>query len=94
MCSKNGYQPNKEPLNRCNPLNCHNEKTKSFKYELGINVIINVSGESGKVKGRAQYLNNTDSYYIEYKTHLGVATNEWWDEDSISLAVSTPPKAE
>lgn len=54
-----------------------------FKYELGQNVTILVSGEYGEIIGRADYTNHTNMYQIRYKAADGRAVESWWDEDAL-----------
>ena len=54
-------------------------KAKTFKFELGDQVLITCSGETGTVIGRAQYLDSFDNFYVRYKSGIGVACQQWWD---------------
>ncbi len=51
-----------------------------FKFELGCNVVIAVSGESGAVIGRAEYDTGNLQYLVRYKCADGRAVEQWWDE--------------
>lgn len=55
-----------------------------FKFELGSNVTISVSGESGEVIGRAEYQISENSYYVRYKSADGRAVETWWNESALS----------
>ncbi len=55
----------------------------SFKHGLGQTVKISVSGETGHVKGRADYLNNCPAYLIHYQAADGRAVDRWFDESEI-----------
>lgn len=58
-----------------------------FKFELGQVVEVSISGEEGHVKGRAEYANMNDHYYIHYLTADGRGVDGWFDEGEISSAV-------
>lgn len=55
-----------------------------FQFKLNQQVTIATSGERGVVKGRAEYTNAANSYYVQYKAADGRACNSWWDEDALS----------
>ncbi len=57
----------------------------SFKFKHGDKVVITISGEQGEVKGRADYDNSCNSYWVRYKAADGQATSRWWDEDALEL---------
>ncbi|MBS9442481.1 hypothetical protein [Photorhabdus heterorhabditis] len=57
-----------------------------FKYKLGQAVKINISIEVGEVKGRAEYTNHINNYFISYRASDGRAAEGWFDEDEISSA--------
>ena len=54
-----------------------------FKFELGQLVTIAASGERGVVKGRGEYTNSANTYYLQYKAADGRACTVWWDEDAL-----------
>ncbi len=56
---------------------------KQFQFELGQQVAIAASGENGTIKGRAEYTNSANTYYLQYKAADGRATSAWWDEDAL-----------
>ena len=56
-----------------------------FKFELGQNVKITVSGEVGEVVGRADYSNSESGFYIRYKSADGRAVEEWWREQALEV---------
>lgn len=56
---------------------------KAFKFELGQQVEIKVSGESGEVIGRAEYADSENSYFLRYKDAQGMAREEWWREGAL-----------
>lgn len=51
-----------------------------FKFELGAEVTISVSGEYGTVIGRAEYPDSPNQYLILYKSSVGRAVEGWWSE--------------
>lgn len=57
-----------------------------FAFELNTTVVIKVSGETGTVFGRAEYLHHENSYYVEYKAADGTAKQEWWGESKLQAA--------
>ncbi|MBO6755693.1 MAG: hypothetical protein JJ902_05170 [Roseibium sp.] len=54
-----------------------------FKFDLKATVMLTVSGEVGKVVGRAQYTNSADQYFIRYQTADLRAVESWWSEDAL-----------
>lgn len=54
-----------------------------MKFDLGQEVTITASGESGKVIGRAEYMFSNPQYYIRYKCADGRAVEAWWAEDAL-----------
>jgi hypothetical protein len=58
----------------------------SFKFSLGSNVRLVVSGESGHVRGRAEYVSGEDSYLVHYKAADGRAVEAWWPESALESA--------
>ena len=56
----------------------------NFKFNLGQAVIIECSGETGQVVGRAQYLSGEQSYQVRYKAADGRAVEAWWGESALS----------
>lgn len=59
---------------------------KTFAHALGAQVSLKASGETGEVKGRAEYAHSENTYYIEYRTAQGVARTDWWSESSLTAA--------
>jgi hypothetical protein len=55
-----------------------------FKFELNQLVEISISGETGHIKGRAEYSNQGILYQIHYKTVDGRAEEKWFDEQDLS----------
>lgn len=58
----------------------------SFKFALEQVVQVSVSGEKGHVKGRAEYANMNNQYYIHYQAADSRAVNGWFDENELSPA--------
>lgn len=59
---------------------------KQFKFELGQEVVINVSAEVGTVRARSDSTTGADQYHVVYKSALGTACESWWTEDQLSAA--------
>lgn len=59
------------------------DSAPEFKFALGAEVVIAVSGEHGTVEGRAQYLNSEDNYFITYMDAQGRAQRDWWPESTL-----------
>lgn len=59
---------------------------KNFKFNLGQQVVIAASGETGEVTGRAEYATAECSYYVRYKAADGRATENWWTESALQAA--------
>ncbi|MGR3753246.1 hypothetical protein [Edwardsiella anguillarum] len=60
--------------------------TPAFKFDLNQMVNIRVSDEFGEVRGRAQYANAENQYYIHYRAADGRATSSWFDESLLVAA--------
>lgn len=55
-----------------------------MKFELNDQVVIECSGEQGKVIGRAEYASATEpSYFIRYKCGDGRGVESWWSESAL-----------
>ncbi|MBI0277292.1 hypothetical protein I6H07_22490 [Hafnia alvei] len=54
-----------------------------FKFNLGQQVTVKVSGETGTVEGRAEYIEEGNAYYIHYRAADGRAVNTWRAERHI-----------
>ncbi|OAT16767.1 phage protein [Buttiauxella gaviniae ATCC 51604] len=54
-----------------------------FKFGLNQLVEIAVSGEMGHIKGRGEYSNHINGYYVHYKAGDGRAVTSWFDENDI-----------
>ena len=55
-----------------------------MKYELDETVVIQASGESGEIIGRAEYSCAEPSYLLRYKCADGCAVENWWTETSLA----------
>lgn len=58
--------------------------TGKFTFELGQDVSIKSSGETGTVIGRAEYLHTENSYFIRYCAADGRAHEVWWGESALA----------
>lgn len=54
-----------------------------FKFALNQTVVIVVSGETGDIIGRAEYMCCNPSYLIRYKANDGRAVEAWWSEEAL-----------
>lgn len=59
-------------------------QASGFKYPLGAAVKITASGEAGTVRGRAEYLNSENNYYLHYVNARGVACSDWVAESLLT----------
>lgn len=64
-----------------------------FKFELGENVRIVVSGDvnigdEAKIIGRAEHLDTSDQYRLEYVSKDGIARECWWSERQLQPITS------
>ena len=55
-------------------------------FGLGDKVVIACSGETGKVVGYAQYLDNGDQCLVRYKAGDGRAVESWWPVSALEEA--------
>ena len=55
----------------------------AFEFDLGEKVRIEVSGETGEVRGRAEYSTSANNYLLRYCTNNGQAVENWWQEDAL-----------
>lgn len=55
----------------------------SFKFEMDSKVKIEMSGETGVIRGRAEYVIGENTYYIRYLANDGRAVSGWKDESEI-----------
>lgn len=56
---------------------------RKFKFDLGQQVMISVSGETGVVIGRAEFSESDNSYWVRYKDAQGMAREAWWSEGAL-----------
>ena len=56
-----------------------------YKFKLGQQASIAVSGETGQIIARAEYTTGTNSYLLRYKSADGRAVEAWWNEDAVAL---------
>jgi hypothetical protein len=57
--------------------------SESFKFQLGHEVTIEASGETGVVIGRAEYTTSQPSYLLRYRSADGRAVEAWWSESAL-----------
>ena len=58
------------------------ESTESvFTFNLGDSVELAMSGETGIVIGRAEYLEEAPAYLIRYKSADGRLVQSWWSKE-------------
>lgn len=62
-----------------------------FQFNLDEQVRFRVSGEEGKIIGRAEYSHMSNSYMVEYKDASGRARVEWWIEHSLESTAAESP---
>ena len=64
---------------------------KSFKFKHGISVKDAVTGFSGVITGRADYITGCNQYLVSAKSKgSGIGVLEWYDEDRIVLLKAKP----
>lgn len=61
-------------------------QTHAFDFALGAEVVIDASGEHGRVIGRAQYETSDDNYLIRYRDGSGSAVEQWWTRSALVTA--------
>ena len=54
-----------------------------FKFELGQKVKVSISGETGFIKGRAEYEDSPNQALIHYKAADGRAVDGWFQESEL-----------
>lgn len=57
-----------------------------FKYALNDKVEIEISGEKGKVFGRAEYIELTAQYWVKYKAADGRAVSNWFYSSDLVMS--------
>jgi hypothetical protein len=57
-----------------------------FKFNMGQTVKIAISGESGTVKGCAEYAATENNYLVLYKAADGRAVEHWWGESALEAS--------
>ena len=57
-----------------------NQTFQHADFEFGLNQVVRIkeSGETGTVKGRAEYTTSESSYFITFKAADGRAVRDWW----------------
>jgi hypothetical protein len=56
-----------------------------MKYQLTEEVLIEVSGEKGRIVGRGDYELSQPQYLIRYCAGDGRAVEQWWNESALRL---------
>jgi len=56
---------------------------RHFIFGLGDTATIAVSGETGTVIGRADYLENENNYLLIYQAADGRAVKQWWKQSEL-----------
>jgi len=59
---------------------------KDFQHEVGDKVVLIDSNENGTVIGRAEYLDDTPSYYVRYVDATGHQKQGWFNARDIKVA--------
>lgn len=59
-----------------------------LKFDLNDTVSITVSGETGTVIGRAEYVTMQPGYLVRYRSADGRAVEAWWNEDALEFLAS------
>lgn len=60
-----------------------------FTFNLNQEVVIKVSGERGRVEGRAEYVSDGDGYYIHYRAADGRSASRWFAEHQLDSVKSS-----
>lgn len=55
----------------------------SFKFQIGQQVKLSLSNETGQVIGRAEYQHASNSYYVRYVTTDGRQIEDWISEPAL-----------
>lgn len=58
----------------------------TFKFVIGANVSLSMSGEKGEIIGRAEYKTESNKYYVRYVTAQGSQTEDWISENALVSA--------
>lgn len=56
-----------------------------FKFDLNQEVVIKVSGEKGRIEGRAEYVSEGNGYYVHYRAADGRSASRWLAEHQIDV---------
>lgn len=57
-----------------------------FKFALGQQAKIQISGESGTVIARGDSLTGERAYHVRYRNAAGCAVEVWWPESALEPA--------
>jgi hypothetical protein len=58
---------------------------KVFSLEIGQRVELVESGEQGKIVGRAEFAEDAETYYVQYKAADGRLTRSWWPASALKV---------
>jgi hypothetical protein len=59
------------------------ERPNHFMFDLGDTATIAISDETGKIIGRAEYIENENNYLLLYQANDGRAVKQWWKESEL-----------
>ena len=54
-----------------------------FDFDLGDDVKLSLSGESGIVIGRADFAESDSQYYVRYLSANGRQVEDWWNANAV-----------
>lgn len=66
-------------------------KAKSFKFEMGATVTATLSGETGKVIGRAEYDKSESAFLVRYVAADGQQRTSWLSESELRAKAAPRP---
>lgn len=58
-------------------------KMNEWKFNVGDNVALSMSGEKGVIMGRAEYSHAPQSYFVRYVAADGRQCEAWFDGDAL-----------
>lgn len=64
-----------KPMHACAPVD---PRHADFRFALGEQVVIAISGESGRVTARSDSMHAAPQYCVTYKANDGRACESWW----------------
>ena len=54
-----------------------------FEFDMNTPVQVIISGETGLVIGRVEYMTCENRYLVRYRAADGRAVEDWWDESAL-----------